>query len=99
MMRHPRWLVGLAALISVLGLRSNALAGEDEKLFVAKPFTEPKSFTAGIEGPACDREGNVYAVNFGKDQTIGKVTPKKQASIFITLPGKSTGNGIVFDKK
>src|SRR5262249_54348699 len=54
---------------------------------------------AGIEGPACDAAGNVYAVNFAKQQTIGKVTPDGKAEIFVTLPGKSTGNGIVFDKR
>ncbi|MBM3992700.1 MAG: SMP-30/gluconolactonase/LRE family protein [Planctomycetes bacterium] len=71
----------------------------DEKLFVAKPFTEEKSFTPGIEGPNCDADGNIYAVNFGKEQTIGKTTPDGKTTIFVTLPGKSTGNGIVFDKK
>jgi sugar lactone lactonase YvrE len=76
----------------------STLAGDKDKLFVAKPFTEEKSFTEGIEGPACDKEGNVFVVNFAKQQTIGKVTPLGKAEIFVTLPGKSTGNGIVFDK-
>src|SRR5205823_9079308 len=73
-------------------------AGEKE-LFVARPLTAEKSFTAGIEGPNCDAAGNVYAVNYEKQQTIGKVTPEGKAEIFVTLPGKSTGNGIVFDRK
>lgn len=60
-------------------------------------FTEQNSFTAGIEGPAVDREGNLYAVNFGKDGTIGKVNKKGEGSIFVELPGKSIGNGIRFD--
>ncbi|MBI3822556.1 MAG: SMP-30/gluconolactonase/LRE family protein [Planctomycetes bacterium] len=75
------------------------LSAGDEKLFVAKPFTAEKSFTPGIEGPNCDREGNIYAVNFAKEQTIGKTTPDGKSEIFVTLPGKSTGNGIVFDKQ
>src|SRR5207249_4988064 len=33
-----------------------------------------------------------------RQQTIGKVTPQGKAEVFVTLPGKSTGNGIVFDK-
>jgi sugar lactone lactonase YvrE len=70
----------------------------DESLFVSKPLTEPNSFTPGIEGPNCDREGNVYAVNFARQQTIGKVAPDGKAEVFIELPGKSTGNGIVFDR-
>jgi gluconolactonase len=71
----------------------------DDKPFVAKPFTAEKSFTAGIEGPACDAKGNVYVVNFAEQQTIGKVTPEGKAEVWVKLPGKSTGNGIVFDKK
>jgi gluconolactonase len=70
----------------------------DEKLFVAAPLTEPGSFTAGVEGPACDAAGNVYAVNFARQQTIGKVGPDARAEVFVTLPGESTGNGIVFDR-
>ena len=38
-------------------------------------FTPPGGFTRGIEGPACDREGNLYAVNYQEQHTIGKVTP------------------------
>ena len=75
------------------------LLGADEKLFESKPFTAEKSFTGGIEGPNCDKEGNVYVVNFAKDQTIGKITPDGKGEIWVTLPGKSTGNGIVFDTK
>ncbi len=64
------------------------------ELFVAQPLTEPQSFTSGIEGPACDAAGNIFAVNFARQQTIGKVTPDGRASVFVELPNKSTGNGI-----
>jgi sugar lactone lactonase YvrE len=70
----------------------------DEVLFVARPLTAENSFTTGIEGPACDARGNIYAVNFAREQTIGKVTPDGKAELFIELPGKSTGNGIVFGR-
>ncbi len=70
-----------------------------EELFVAKPLTAPDSFTGGIEGPACDAQGNVYAVNFKKQQTIGRVTPNGTATVFVTLPGDSVGNGIRFDRQ
>jgi gluconolactonase len=63
------------------------------------PLTKPGEFTPGIEGPNCDAQGNIYAVNFAKQQTIGKVTPAGVGEVFVTLPGKSTGNGIVFDKQ
>jgi sugar lactone lactonase YvrE len=69
----------------------------EEALYQSKPFTEPGGFTKGIEGPAVDREGNVYAVNYARQQTIGKVTPDGRAEVFLELPGPSIGNGIRFD--
>src|ERR1051325_2590787 len=72
-------------------------AEKPEALFVATPLTEEGAFTEGIEGPACDAQGNIYAVNFARQQTIGKTTPDGKSEVFVTLPGKSTGNGIVFD--
>lgn len=67
-----------------------------EPLFVATGFTREGEFTKGIEGPAVDREGTVFAVNFTTEQTIGKITPAGRTSIFVTLPGKGVGNGIRF---
>ncbi len=75
-----------------------ALRADEEQLFTAKPFTAEKSFTAGIEGPNCDRDGNIYLVSYQKAQNIAKVTPRGEIAVFVTLPGKSAGNGIVFDK-
>src|SRR5262245_9050840 len=89
----------LIGVIGCLALDWTTLAGEKEKLFVATPLTEKNAFTEGIEGPNCDKDGNIFAVNFAKQQTIGKVTPDGKAEIFVTLPGKSTGNGIVFDRQ
>ena len=67
--------------------------------YVATPLTEEKSFTAGIEGPACDADGNIYAVNFAQAADDRQVTPDGKGEVWVTLPGKSAGNGIVFDKK
>ena len=85
----------LAAMF--VGLFAIRLPAE-ELLWVAKPLTAEKSFTAGVEGPACDLAGNVYAVCFEKNHTIGKVTPAGQGELWLTLPAGSSGNGIVFDK-
>lgn len=62
-------------------------------------FTKEGSFTPGVEGPATDYEGNIYAVNFEEQGTIGKVTPNGEASVFVKLPNGSIGNGIRFGEK
>ncbi|MDQ1923887.1 SMP-30/gluconolactonase/LRE family protein [Massilia pseudoviolaceinigra] len=67
-----------------------------ERLHVASALTAPQSFTSGVEGPAVDAAGNVYAVNFARQQTIGKVKPNGEAEVFVTLPGTSVANGIRF---
>ncbi len=71
----------------------------NKELFVAQQFTPVNGFTSGIEGPACDAAGNLYAVNYERQHTIGKVTPQGTASIFIELPTGSIGNGIRFNSE
>ena len=88
-------LIALAAALLTVGCHSLVL---DEKLYLATPLTATNSFTAGIEGPACDRAGNIFAVNFAQQQTIGRTTPAGQSEVFVTLPNDSVGNGIRFDR-
>jgi len=78
--------------------KSHAGTAPDE-LFVSSIFTPPGGFTSGVEGPACDIDGNVYAVNYNHQGTIGKVTPDGIAEVFVELPEGSTGNGIRFDSR
>jgi gluconolactonase len=85
---------GILGLVVLLA----AEAGED-KPYVARPLTRPGEFTKGIEGPCCDREGNIYAVNFAREQTVGRVTPDGRGEVFVTLPGNRVGNGIVLDSR
>jgi gluconolactonase len=66
-------------------------------LYTATVFTPVNSFTSGVEGPACDRDGNLYAVNYERQHTIGKVTPSGECTLFLDLPNGSIGNGIRFD--
>lgn len=70
----------------------------ENALYQSGAFTAPGGFTSGIEGPACDREGNVYAVNYNRRHTIGRVTPNGECSVFIELPNGSVGNGIRFNR-
>ena len=69
----------------------------DDALYTSTTFTPPGGFTSGIEGPGCDADGNLYAVNFARQHTIGKVTPEGECSVFLDLPDGSVGNGIRFD--
>ena len=92
MKTHPVILILVTSLIL-------AKLGSAEELFKATPLTKPGEFTKGIEGPACDKAGNVYAVNFKEQGTIGRVSPDGKGEVFLTLPEGSTGNGIRFDKK
>ena len=71
----------------------------NEELFVSQEFTPVNGFTSGIEGPACDAVGNLYAVNYERQHTIGKVTPDGTASVFVELPTGSIGNGIRFNSE
>lgn len=64
----------------------------------ATAFTHAHSFTREIEGPACDRDGNIYAVSLAYKSTIGKVTPSGHAEVFIDMPESSLANGIRFDR-
>ena len=71
----------------------------NEELFSSQEFTPVNGFTSGIEGPACDAMGNLYAVNYERQHTIGKVTPDGTASVFVELPTGSIGNGIRFNSE
>ena len=71
----------------------------NEELFISQEFTPVNGFTSGIEGPACDAAGNLYAVNYERQHTIGKVTPDGASSVFVELPTGSIGNGIRFNSE
>ena len=65
--------------------------------FQSEDLTPEFSFTEGIEGPAVDSNGLLYAVNYREEGTVGRVTPEGEAEVFLKLPKGSTGNGIRFD--
>jgi gluconolactonase len=76
-------------------------------LLAASPFALAQTtdyvadnvFTQGVEGPAVDAQGNLYAVNFAEEGTIGIIDKKDNAQLFVKLPQGSTGNGIRFDRE
>ncbi len=72
-------------------------------VFTQKPFesydlTKEHAFTSNCEGPAVDKSGNLYVVNYIKDGTIALIRRHKSPAIFVTLPEGSVGNGIRFNK-
>ena len=91
-------LIAFAATVFVVYVGGCQSSASTEELYLAIPLTATNSFTAGIEGPACDRAGNIFAVNFAQQQTIGRTTPAGQSEVFVTLPNDSVGNGIRFDR-
>lgn len=84
-------------LISLLIFISCAQSSNDA-LFKATDHTKENLFTTNIEGPAFDRKGNLYVVNYEKDGTIGLVKPDGKVSLFLSLPEGSTANSIQFDR-
>ena len=83
----------------ILALLCSYGADAKNKLYQASDFTQEHEFTTGVEGPAVDVDGQLYAVNFGKQGTIGIVDEKGNAEHWIDLPEGSIGNGIRFDEK
>ena len=78
------------------GGSSDIVFNAPDPLWTPRALTRAGEFTTGIEGPACDKNGNVFVVNFEKQGTIGKVTPEGMASLHVVLPEGSIGNGIRF---
>ena len=68
------------------------------ELFKSTVFTPVNGFTSGVEEPIVDNSGIIYAVNFNHQGTIGQLSPKDAASVFIELTGGSIGNVIRFDR-
>ena len=85
--------VGLMA--GILGFKAHVA----DDLFKSSAFTSVNSFTSGIEGPAVDKAGMLYVVNFAREGTIGQVTPTGRASVFVELPTGSIGNGLRFNSR
>jgi len=69
-----------------------------QKPYISCDLTEEHSFTTNCEGPATDKSGNLYVVNFKTDGTIAIIRPGKSPELFVTLPEGSVGNGIRFNK-
>jgi gluconolactonase len=68
-------------------------------LFKSSVIMPVNSSTEGVEGPAVDKAGTLYWVNYYREGTIGQLSPGGSPAVFIDLPDGSIGNGIRFDSK
>ena len=93
-MKYYYYLFCLIPLLSCQKKVKESPKKAEKVLYQASDFTADSLFTSGIEGPATDRDGNIYIVNFLEQSTIGKVSPEGKAELFVRLPEGSTGNGI-----
>jgi len=76
-----------------------ALAEQAPVTYRAWDYVGDGVFTSDIEGPAVGPDGALYVVNFGRNGTIGRVTPESNhgvAKLFVELPKGSVANGIRF---
>lgn len=85
-------------LVAAVMLTISATA-QHEVLHKSTLLTPVNSFTSGVEGPAVDGRGNLYAVNYEKQGTIGQVKPDGTASVWLVLPEGSIANGIRINSK
>lgn len=51
------------------------------ELYISKTLTPLHGFTHGIEGPACDSKGNLYAVNYAASILLD-VSPRMANAVF-----------------
>ena len=95
----PAFQISFILFLCGYALSAGAQKSASAELFKSAVFTPVNGFTSGVEGPAVDKSGTVYAVNFNRQGTIGQITPEGTASVFVELPQGSIGNGIRFDSR
>jgi sugar lactone lactonase YvrE len=89
--------------VALCGLLCSAVVSPgqtfESTLYQSVDHTAENLFSNNIEGPAVDKKGDLYVVNFQRDGTIGKVAIDGSVELFVTLPEGSTANSIQFDRK
>jgi len=85
-------------IVAFMGIFLTTALAAEEAFYEAVPVTPINSFTSGIEGPACDREGKLFVVNFERQGTIGRVGLYGNAEVHLSLPENGVGNAIRFGR-
>lgn len=87
----------LTTSLLALAIAGNAAATTDIDSTTHTMDRMPEgSFTSGVEGPVVGPDSSLYAVNFSKQGTIGRVTKKDTGEIWLELPEGSIGNSLRF---
>lgn len=89
-------IIGAVILIIACNRKLNPQQEFSKSLFKAIDYTGENLFSRNIEGPAVDKQGRLFVVNYMQDGTIGLVNPEGKVELFASLPGKSIGNSIQF---
>jgi gluconolactonase len=84
-----------AYILAVFVLIAAPLFSQSQLL--TEPATAVNSFSSGVEGPVCDGAGNLYACNFRRPGTIGKLTPDGNISVFAIVPAGGRASGLQID--
>ena len=94
-------IIAISALVIVAACHRKLSPQQEfnKSLFKVYDHTAENLFTNNCEGPAVDKDGRLFVVNFQKDGTIGLVQPDGKVELFLTLPNKSVGNSIQFNAK
>jgi gluconolactonase len=64
-----------------------------------RDLTLEQVFTASIEGPAFNREGELFVVNYREQGTVGRIAPDGKGEVYLKLPSGGIGNSIQFNSR
>lgn len=98
-MKKSLLIARMLLIIVAVSFKGTSQLSTSKNLFKSSDLTPANSFTSGAEGPAVDKNRVLYAVNFAREGTIGKVSQTGAGSVFVTLKNGSVGNGIRFNSR
>lgn len=80
--------------LGLLAATLPSLAQAGHEPYTSEDWVAENTFTTGVEGPVVGPDGTLYAVNYEREGTIGAVSDKGQAKLWLALPEGSTGNAL-----
>jgi sugar lactone lactonase YvrE len=109
-MFRTRYAMPLLAIMATSFVSCAAIACADDYPDLAPSHTvKPELYATGFEfseGPALDREGNLYVVNYRNNGTIGRIAADGTAKVFCDLRAlapagerKAQANGLKLDRQ